>query len=686
MKKILTLLIFVPFIAFTQIPTNQNLSGIHFFTPERGIITTESGKMYQTTNAGNLWTEMPQITTSYIRYFARADANTYFITGYNGTLLKSVDNGLTWTLMNCGTNIQLTQMTFTDPMTGYLLGINGFAKKSTDGGETWVQMDIPTIEPVTSIQFINDSTGFIGGFGHVYKTTNAGQTWTAVLNDSPGVSFQDLFFIDSLKGVAAGYSGRVYITSDGGDNWVQVSSGTTNNLYDITFSTGTTGFIVGKFGTMLRTSDGGNTWTPVTLTPSLTVNSMVEFTNGLNGYSVGSDGTVFYTADSGYTWNTSPPPIQTGSITGTVMYKNADSTILNNGKVFLWDNQNNKIDSTNLNSQGHFEFNGLASGTYHVTARPIYPWGGVNSADALLTLKHFTHVITLSGLSLQAANVNGIQGVNSLDALLIQKRFTQYINSFNIDDWVSDNEIVTIVSTETHNITLHTLCTGDVNGSYIPNNTASPCPQIPTFTYGGQTYNTVQIGSQCWMKSNLNIGDMISSSVLSTNNGTIEKYCWNNNISNCDVFGGLYSWNELMSYSTIEGAQGICPDGWHVPTDDEFCTMITYLDPTVNCSTPGWTGTNVGGKLKETGTSHWSYPNTGATNESGFTALGSGYWSNYDGDPTFYSSYIIQSMWTSTQVSSQVSKNYYIYYNNSNIYHQQLNTSHYYISVRCILN
>jgi uncharacterized protein (TIGR02145 family) len=157
-----------------------------------------------------------------------------------------------------------------------------------------------------------------------------------------------------------------------------------------------------------------------------------------------------------------------------------------------------------------------------------------------------------------------------------------------------------------------------------------PCPGLVQFTYGGQTYNTIQIGDQCWMKENLNIGTMASSTSTSTshsncsNNGLIEKYCYNNDTTNCAIYGGLYDWDEMMQYSSLSGIQGICPNGWHLPTDAEWCALTTFLDSTVNCNILGSSGTDAGGKLKETGTIHWASPNTGGTNESGFTGLGAG--------------------------------------------------------------
>ena len=141
----------------------------------------------------------------------------------------------------------------------------------------------------------------------------------------------------------------------------------------------------------------------------------------------------------------------------------------------------------------------------------------------------------------------------------------------------------------------------------------------------GQSYNTVQIGTQCWMAENLNIGTMINGSNDQTDNSTIEKYCYNNNTANCDTYGGLYQWDEMMQYVTTEGTQGICPTGWHLPTDAEWCILENYVDSgTVLCSATGIRGTDAGGNLKETGTTHWA-SNTGATNSSGFTGLPGGY-------------------------------------------------------------
>ncbi len=184
----------------------------------------------------------------------------------------------------------------------------------------------------------------------------------------------------------------------------------------------------------------------------------------------------------------------------------------------------------------------------------------------------------------------------------------------------------------------HSNTTEGVVWSFITNQL---CPGIPSVTYEGQVYNTVLIGDQCWLKENLNVGTMINGTEGMSNNWLIEKYCYDNNSDNCDEYGGLYQWNEMMEYTTTPGVQGICPTGWHLPTINEWTLLVDYLGGM----------TVAGGKMKEAGTSHWSSPNTGATNESGFTGLPGGYrvWIGSFDDLTnktyFWSSTMPQTGW-----------------------------------------
>jgi len=161
-------------------------------------------------------------------------------------------------------------------------------------------------------------------------------------------------------------------------------------------------------------------------------------------------------------------------------------------------------------------------------------------------------------------------------------------------------------------------------------------------TRDGKSYFTVLIGTQCWMAQNLNVGVWINGIVDPTNNGIIEKSCYNDLESNCAVYGGLYWWNEFMNYtsssnSVPSGRQGICPSGWHVPSDAEWTQLSTFLG-----------GYEIAGtKMKESGIAHWISPNEWANNLSGFTGLPGGFYSPYNG--SYYAIGNYAEFWTSTE-------------------------------------
>lgn len=190
------------------------------------------------------------------------------------------------------------------------------------------------------------------------------------------------------------------------------------------------------------------------------------------------------------------------------------------------------------------------------------------------------------------------------------------------------------------------------------------CPGTPTVTYEGKTYNTVQIGTQCWLKENLDVGVRIDGVQNATDNGVLEKYCYGNDPINCNTYGGLYQWNETMQYVTNEGAKGICPTGWHLPTLTEFQTLSTTVG-------------GDGNSLKEIGQGTGG---GGGTNTSGFSALLAGY-RYYYGNFSFLGN--DAWFWSSTEYSATNANFLYLYYYGSNIYLDYVYKG-YGFSVRCV--
>ncbi len=145
---------------------------------------------------------------------------------------------------------------------------------------------------------------------------------------------------------------------------------------------------------------------------------------------------------------------------------------------------------------------------------------------------------------------------------------------------------------------------------------------IDSITFVRRNCQEIQIGSQLWTCKNLNVHHYRNDDIIPEvrdsaewANLTTGAWCYYNNDSALGaIYGKLYNWY------AVNDPRGLAPEGWHVPTDAEWTTLTTYLG-----------GDSIsGGKMKETGTSHWQSPNAGATNESGFTALPGGAL-NYDG-------------------------------------------------------
>jgi uncharacterized protein (TIGR02145 family) len=150
-----------------------------------------------------------------------------------------------------------------------------------------------------------------------------------------------------------------------------------------------------------------------------------------------------------------------------------------------------------------------------------------------------------------------------------------------------------------------------------------------------------------------------------TNNSVIEKYRYDDDPNNCIIYGGFYQWNEAMQYVTTQGAKGICPTGWHIPTYAEFQALQTTVS-------------NNGNSLKAIG------QGTGGgagTNTSGFSALLTGFRS-YGGN--FFSLGYHAYFWSSTEYTATVNA-YYL-----NLNEAGSNITRYYttkeagFSVRCV--
>ncbi|MFH1428479.1 MAG: FISUMP domain-containing protein [Candidatus Margulisiibacteriota bacterium] len=211
---------------------------------------------------------------------------------------------------------------------------------------------------------------------------------------------------------------------------------------------------------------------------------------------------------------------------------------------------------------------------------------------------------------------------------------------YDDDDLFSDNldngsSYVINYSSSTPNVTFKSIgsysgAKRSVQSTFSVGGGAVPPPVCGSYTVqdaDGNMYNTVLVGSQCWMASALNVGIKLATGAdMPGNNGIIEKWCYGNLDANCTADGGLYPWNEAMQYSTTEGARGICPADWHIPTENEqqiLAAFLTDIPYTCNPSRTGWDCEPAGTKLLLGGSSGLNFLSAGNRNSAGsFLELG----------------------------------------------------------------
>ena len=238
--------------------------------------------------------------------------------------------------------------------------------------------------------------------------------------------------------------------------------------------------------------------------------------------------------------------------------------------------------------------------------------------------------------------------------------------------------VLSFSSVFAQNDTMYIMKSGAIAGQYNVNTEVDSVifykPTIEETTSGtfidsrdGNEYNWVQIGDQVWMAENLAYLPSVNM-VADGSEDAAGSYYYvygydGTNVAdakatdNYATYGVLYNWTAAMdgeasSTTNPSGIQGVCPAGWHLPSDAEWTELTDYLG-----------GTSVaGGKLKETGTTHWASPNTGATNETGFTALPGGY-RFIDG--TFINIGGTGGWWSATEFNATVAWDRSMYYDYS---------------------
>jgi len=411
-----------------------------------------------------------------------------------------------------------------------------------------------------------------------------------------------------------------------------------------------------------KTSDGTGTAT----FSSFLVSLSAGVTYYVRAYATNTTGTGYgnqQTFTTSLTSNTLPV-ITTISVTGittTLATINAEVNNQGGGTVtergIVWSTSgnptvnNNRVASGSGTGSYSVNLTGLTGGSnYYVRAYAINNYGIAYGAELTFTTLFGLATLTTNNVITQSTTANSGGNITDAGGSTITSRGVVWgttsgptIAGNKTTDGTGTGSFVSNLTGLNPSTTYYlrayaTNNIGTAYGSEISFTTTAISPPITDID--GNTYNTVQIGTQVWMSENLKTtryrqGGAIPYVVGSSDWQALTTGAWSyydHDASNNPIYGKLYNW-----YTTL--GDTLCPTGWHVPTDAEWTTLTTYLG-----------GESVaGGKMKSVGTTYWNSPNSGATNESGFSVLPGGYRIDYLGN--FYEVKNLAFFWSANEGS-----------------------------------
>ena len=484
----------------------------------------------------------------------------------------------------------------------------------------------------------------------------------------------------------------------------------TNDVANITTTTASCGGNV--------TSDGGSSVTArgvcwstshnPTINNSLTSNGTGtgNFTSNLTGLSPNTTYYVRAYATNGVgtaygeerTFTTTCNSV-TVSITGstTIPYGNSTTLTASGASSYVW-----AADSSTIGTSARVTVHPTSTTAYTVTGSNIYGCTGTSSVTVTVTYTIPT-VITNNVIDIVATTASCGGNVTSDGGSSVTARGVCWSTSQNptiSNSHTADGSgtgtftsfLADLFPSTTYYVRAYaTNSEGTAYGNQVNFTTSFLCGTSRITDYDNNTYNTVQIGDQCWMKGNLRTTHYANGTSIalgsSTSSTTAYRYNPSDN-SNVYTYGYLYNWPAVMhesnsSTSNPSGVQGICPVGWHIPSSAEWTQLINYVgsQDTYTCDNNSY---NIAKALAMT--SGWNSSSNSCAignmpsdnNSTGFSALPAGI---YLGWYYYFNQYAY--FWTATQYNSSNARNIYLYYNGTGVYSSNNNKDNAY-SVRCL--
>ncbi|MCK4664529.1 MAG: hypothetical protein KAT68_16795 [Bacteroidales bacterium] len=655
------------------------------------------------TSAGDFTSNLTNLspsTTYYIRAYATSSTGTVY-----GNQLEFPTLEITG--LPTVTTTTINDITVNSAVSGGNVTDDGGATV-TAKGVCWSTSSNPTLSDNLTNDgsgtgvFTSNITGLSASttyYVRAYATNSAGTSYGNQLNfttftgiTTPTLTTTAISAITENSAVSGGnisYNGGATITARGvcwsttqnptiSDAFTTDGTGTGSFTSNITGLTANSTYYVRAYATNSTGTAYGNqlefTTLEITGLPTVTTTAISSITvnSAVSGGDVTSDGGATVTA-KGVCWSTSSNPTLSDNLTnnglGTGTFVSDITGLTENTTYYVRAYATNSV-GTAFSDELTFT---TSSENPIITTKDITSITDNSAVCGGTVIEEGEHGINICGVCYGTSPNPDINGLHT-DATYTDSSFTSTMQELSP---------VTTYYVRAYVISSFVYFYGDEKT--FTTDTVDPCNGISTVTdYDGNYYNTVAIGNQCWMKENLQTTSYADGTALVngtsagdiTGDDTTKYYfAYDDNEGNVPIYGRLYTWAAIMNEATSSnanpsGVQGVCPTGWHVPSDAEWTELTDYLG-----------GESVaGGKMKEVGTTHWTSPNTDATNESGFTALPNGY-RNYDS--TFDGIGYNGHYWNSTEYSTTNAWNRNMNYSISNV-NRDNHYKNYGFSVRCV--
>ena len=301
--------------AFTQgdwyrvdLPTDRNLSDLHWFSATSGLICGNGGTLLATADGGQSWQESPLPTGINLNRLSPTGEDIW-LTGEMGTTIRRSGAAGEWALISSGRLNQNWAVAEAAPGVHVTVGEDGQILRSENRAD-WELAAVASGAKLYDTTFVAGDDGprgwAVGAEGALLRSDDLGKSWQTCALPHP-VTLYAITFIDRLCGWVAGESGAMFRTGDGGETWHLVNLSVPGALHAVSFSDKFHGWVVGEDGLILRTEDAGNTWMQCASGIETSLHSVL-FRDAQNGWAVGTKGTVLHSRDGGETWQKQPVP------------------------------------------------------------------------------------------------------------------------------------------------------------------------------------------------------------------------------------------------------------------------------------------------------------------------------------------------------------------------------------------